>query len=428
MVPGSDASQPNLSFRVTPEMRAAVKQNGQALYSFPGPITDALKSASGQAVAGAAVGAALDRDHPLAGALAGAGAALAIRHGMVARTVAKLARAEREGALRGVLEGLDDDALGVLADKVRRWKPALAERIAAEPEHRLARMTMTPAERAEQDLVELVKGPLRPLVDRPAQATNQRQMDTVAEAFQGADRDLRHRIMDHVEQAMEDAGPAHAARYQALIDRMETEGYQSALPATPSLPDRANPEIDAGRYVNLAKFDLDPRGERRLADHVQRLVEAEGMDPKSVVTWDQVRETARDIGIDPGDIDVGGKGGRMSGAEMLAVRNQIRENVTGIEEISRNLAMYGETMPDAQRDMLNHMVASAEAQNSTLLNRFIRSRTQAGRDLNSLKILANQTVDPLVWEARAAKRLRAAGLAFTETHRATIRNILAECQ
>lgn len=417
----------NPSFRITPQMRTAVGAKGQVLYSFPGPFLDAFKGTAGQAAAAAGLGAAVDQDHPLRGALVGAGAVIGIKAGMLGKTVGRLARAERTGTLRTMLDALDDQELGALAKRMERFNPRMAQAVSGEIEERALRASLTPEEVADRDIELLARGPLRPLRERPGRALATKEREAIVEAYQQGDREIRHRIVDEIEQAMDVAGPAQADTYNRLIDSLETEGYGN----TPvPLPARADSGIDARRHVNLGTFALDPMGESRLADHVRRVVEAEGLDPKTPVTWDQVREVARDIGVSPNEVAFVGKdgAGRMSGAQMLAIRNQIRENVQGIEEISRQLAMFGETMPDAQREMLERIVGEAEAQNSSLLSQFVRSRTQAGRDLNSLKILANQTLDPMLWEARAAKLLRRAGLAFTEEHRAAIRSILAECQ
>ena len=47
-----------------------------------------------------------------------------------------------------------------------------------------------------------------------------------------------------------------------------------------------------------------------------------------------------------------------------------------------------ETLPLATRSAAHQAMAALDAQNDALLNRFARARTQAGRDLNNLKIVA----------------------------------------
>jgi hypothetical protein len=257
---------------------------------------------------------------------------------------------------------------------------------------------------------------------QPLHADHQQAVEA---AYEGADRDLRHRIIDQLEEGLDAAGDAEKARYLALIDRLESKGYGSEQLPLLGLATTLDPQ----QFVRLEKFALDPTGTQRLAEHVQRAVEERGLDPKRTVTWEQTREAARQLGLDPGLVRFVGKdgAGRMTGAEMLAVRNVVAENIAGIEATLRHLAENQGKLLDPEREALEQVVAAAEAQNAALLSRFVRARSNAGRDLNSLRMLANQSMDPVVWEARARKMLSEAGREFTAEHRATIRNIIAEC-
>jgi hypothetical protein len=63
-----------------------------------------------------------------------------------------------------------------------------------------------------------------------------------------------------------------------------------------------------------------------------------------------------------------------------------------------------------------------ESQNDALLSKFVRGRSDAGRTLNSLKILASNTLDPAAWYARAKQALGREP--FTEAHGTEIRRLI----
>jgi DNA repair protein RadC len=191
-------------------------------------------------------------------------------------------------------------------------------------------------------------------------------------------------------------------------------GPVAAPGARPPRISRAS-AVDASEHVNLGKFALDPTGERRLTDMVQQLVARRRLDPKQVVTWEETRELARDLGLEdvltsPDDAR------RLSGPESLAIRELVRENVTGIEDVTRRLA--DDTLPDAERETLSRVLAAAEHQTDALLHRFVKARSQTGRDLNNLKIIAQQSLDPVLWLTRAKRALGDAPL--TEATRTAI--------
>lgn len=417
----------NLSFRITPALRQSVETSGQALHSFPGPILDALKTQAGQVAAGSGLGLAMEPDHPFYGALAGAAAALGIRKGFLFTSGRKLRSAVRRGRAQEVLSQFTDDQLEQLAKRYDRLVPEASTALRGEVDERAARRTLPPEQLADRALEQLATaGPLRPVRERVGRALLAPEQAAIVDTYRAGDVHLRRRILDELEAATDEA-PAVAERsYARMIAGLEMEGFR-ALPNTP------NPAIDAGRYANLAGFALDSTGEKRLAAHVQRIVEVEGLDPKQRVTWEETRAAARELGLEPEDVSALAKreGVRLSAPELLAVRNQVRENVQGIEQAARKLAqMEGLETAEAavERQILRQGMEAAEAQNTLLLSRFVRERSAAGRDLNALKILAHQTMDPVVWRERAVRALRERGVEFQEAvHGKRIEEIIASC-
>jgi len=190
----------------------------------------------------------------------------------------------------------------------------------------------------------------------------------------------------------------------------------------------ARTDVDPDEFVNVAKFALDPTGEARLRAEVVRVVDAEGLAPKEVVTWEQTRAVAKSLGIDPEQFQghfAKGRGGA-SGAEMLAARNIVQQNINSIESVSRQLNTG--TGPDGlplsaeQLEKLSTAVDGMESQNDAILGRFIKARSQTGRDLNNLKILANATMDPVTWLMRAQRTF---GQPLPDVAKAEVRRLVS---
>lgn len=163
--------------------------------------------------------------------------------------------------------------------------------------------------------------------------------------------------------------------------------------------------VDEGkdpRLVNLAKFDLDPGGEKRLRD----LIEQKGYTKKRV-THEETVEVAKELGLDPERL-IRNAERRLSGAELLALRDAISENVDAMESAAKVLADPQSTSP--QRDEAQQLMTRLHNQTEQFTARFIREREQTGRDLNALKIIAQRSLDPAVWLAQAE---RIKGLALT---------------
>lgn len=206
-----------------------------------------------------------------------------------------------------------------------------------------------------------------------------------------------------------------ATRAPAAVSRdLPPLSTRGALGTAPIPDPTIGPKPDVSKFANLGKFALDPTGEARLADEVARVVQDEGLDPKRVVTWDETRAMAQSIGLRAADLSAGGK--RLTGPEMLAVRNLVGTNIDQMTSLTGQLA--DATLPIAQREALSAEMRSLDAQNASLLNAFVRARTQTGRDLNNLRILANRVNDETFWLTKA---LDLAGPErFTDEVRATV--------
>lgn len=173
-------------------------------------------------------------------------------------------------------------------------------------------------------------------------------------------------------------------------------------------------DIDPDDYVSINrtthtdpanKFVLDPTGRRRLSDETTRMVREEGRDPKARVTHEELRAIAKDLGRDPDDflshVHKNIETGRMSGAEVLATRNILKQNIEAEEKLAKMLDSG--TLGRDEAEKLSQTYELLQSQNRAMLSRLTDERSQAGRNLNSLKILAEQTHDPVTWLMRAQR-------------------------
>jgi hypothetical protein len=181
----------------------------------------------------------------------------------------------------------------------------------------------------------------------------------------------------------------------------------------------AKAAVNADEFANIRKFALDESGEARLREAVQEVVASREMAPKERITWDKTREIAERIGLDVTSI-AREKVGRLSGPEMLAIRNLVTQNIQHAEQLAKR--MFNPDLGDEKRSEAARLIGMLDAQNDALLGRFVKERTQAGRDLNNLKIVAKNSLDPAVWFARAKRILGDRPL--TDEHRHEIMRLL----
>lgn len=163
-------------------------------------------------------------------------------------------------------------------------------------------------------------------------------------------------------------------------------------------------DLDPDDYLNFSTVLLDPSGEQRLRETVAQVAADNGLHPKARVPWETTKKIAATMGLSPEDLVKKGDLGRLSGAEMLAIRNIVVDNVSRSEEIDRQLAL-DPAMTAVERETLQRISGALDRQNDVLLSRFVQARTQTARDFNNLKIVAQQTLDPVVWLSKA-KQIR----------------------
>lgn len=173
------------------------------------------------------------------------------------------------------------------------------------------------------------------------------------------------------------------------------------------LPD----DFDMVDYIGYT-LDTSKGGETELVDAVRRVVEENGLAPKEPVTWAETRREAskliKDMGLSDEDLDVAKlQRHRLSAPEMLAIRDVISGNVARAEELSHAVTtgtdLQGSPLSLEEIEQIALKLQRTETRTDELLDVFIRARSQAGRDLNSLKILAKASLEPTTWLSRAQR-------------------------
>jgi hypothetical protein len=188
---------------------------------------------------------------------------------------------------------------------------------------------------------------------------------------------------------------APARTYELPPSRWQPPSETPAAP-TPTSGAVDPADVDADEFFNFRRAMLDPSGEAVLREEVQRVAATQGLAPKGRETHATV--IARSLGIDPEDI-APQAGERLGRDKLLAVRNRIVTNADAIAEGRKRLD--DRTLAPDQRAIVERGVQALERQQEHYLGMFIRQRSEAGRDLAALRILAARTTDPAVWLSRA---------------------------
>lgn len=154
--------------------------------------------------------------------------------------------------------------------------------------------------------------------------------------------------------------------------------------------------IDDGadpRLANLKKLNLAPEAEAKIRESYTRLDLS-----KRKVSWDETKAAADELGINPARLL--GKEGRLRGDELLAVRDVISQNAARMVDLANEKTA---ATTDEARDAVQRAINHLSDETDQYLKRYSTERTRAGRDLNALRIVARNTMDPAVWLAQAQR-------------------------
>jgi len=164
--------------------------------------------------------------------------------------------------------------------------------------------------------------------------------------------------------------------------------------------------------VQFNKFGLDQIGQTKLEERIAGFGSI-----RRRVTHEEVATAARRLGMS--DIRAADLNDQVDGVTLLAIRQQYQDNQTLMSSLQKQLDELTATSPEGrsrvvqalapdQRRLREWRVASEIArldnEQEALLRIFIPRASDAGRTLNSLRILAQMNLqDPMPWVAKATR-------------------------
>lgn len=168
---------------------------------------------------------------------------------------------------------------------------------------------------------------------------------------------------------------------------------------------KAPAEKPASDVLNVAKLNLGSRtAEQRMAAKLEDFRTQRENNRQTFseadVNRDQILNELR--AGDPLALPTD-KAKKLSGEELLARRDLVRENDRTITELSRQ--MESGTLPADAYAQASQLVERAVQHNDALLSDLVTGSSQKGRDLNLLRRLANDSTDPAVWRVQAKRML-----------------------
>lgn len=187
--------------------------------------------------------------------------------------------------------------------------------------------------------------------------------------------------------------------------------YKGALGVVAMGTLKGKPEL----FERIAKgFNRSEGGDALL----KRIVEEVPFE-KATITWDETMKAAQSIGLDPAALSKK-SASQLSRPEVLAIKDIVATNMDFITTAEQKL--QSGTLKPSEAEALQRQVSTAMEQNLDLTDKFLERSSEAGRFLNSLKITANATLDPVTWLAKAQK-IR--GEKLTDEMHSTIQELIA---
>ncbi len=175
-------------------------------------------------------------------------------------------------------------------------------------------------------------------------------------------------------------------------------------PAEPSLTPRGTPKgVGASGLVNPKAFAPAIEAHPDLFDREMARVSAKGLD-KGYVPFSEQQKVAHAfadaVGVDRLQLDRR-RFGRMSGAEIVGMKEALTQNLDQLEAQSRIANDAQATAGD--RATAQAAISQIQAQNEDLLAGIVHGSSEAGRSLGFLRQIAQRTLDPDVWVVQAQR-------------------------
>lgn len=217
----------------------------------------------------------------------------------------------------------------------------------------------------------------------------------------GADVHDRIQEQEQLEAAIEQEAMQHNNAEEDAGDAFGDFGEEPQKPAEKGPP----AEKPATDVLNVAKLNLGSKtAEQRMA---QKLEDFRTQRENNRQTFSEADVNRKGIldelrAGDPLALPTE-KAKKLSGEELLARRDLVRENDRTITELSKH--MESGTLPADAYAQASQLVERAVQHNDALLSDLVTGSSQKGRDLNLLRRLANDSTDPAVWRVQAKRML-----------------------
>jgi hypothetical protein len=409
----------------------------------------AIRDVGGGAAAGGAIGGALNEENRPAGAVVGAlsGAAIGIgsTRGRAMRTKAIEETAKKVAGRPGVIGQALEAELKKGRIRIKQFKSVRALRAwtAGNPES-----MVNPASTAAWLPGDGKGGTIAVLSDQAAKDLGWNQKDLISNIISEEDvrmtlsrnrkagkeqlQQIRAALQlpgGYAKQAEASGIPEATLRYMDRLER-KAEGLKltdrqlrrEALASTTSASRVAAGETpETGfqgtirtrdtfkRFLGtIEKFNISSQSaEQRLADTFEAHRKATKM--KKTVQHDvavrrEVDKIVRELGLDPKSPVLDMKPGTTK-EQMLAIRSVVQKNTEDLDKIASYMNSHALT-PDEEDTLLAHTTALTKQMNE-LLDRFSRTRSEYGRNLRALSLVAQRSFDPThrqTWYLMAKQR------------------------
>lgn len=173
-----------------------------------------------------------------------------------------------------------------------------------------------------------------------------------------------------------------------LVSGVRTNAQTSARTHT-----RAGERVT--QAFNTAKFNVDEAHQATLLNLQQAL----GLDTRPVRSFDDMREVADSLGVDPQKLLADITSGRITDGEVVALGDVIGQSSRRIANLTAQLKQ----MP-GDSTLLQQLGIEEQLLNQAIRKR-IKGGTEAGRAVAAFRIMANQTMDPAYWLDKAKRQI-----------------------
>jgi hypothetical protein len=176
------------------------------------------------------------------------------------------------------------------------------------------------------------------------------------------------------------------------------------IPETPTADPSARAVELVDEWFNVPRLNLSGEAETVFRDRAARVIEGNSdLLARRSVSFDQMREAAREIGMRASDADFKRivERGELKGVDIIVARDLINSTSEDIAQLLLKRQELG--LSEGAVRAIDNQLENLNSVNNALLASTAREASQRGRDLVMLKILGKYSLDQNVWLQRANK-------------------------